>query len=83
MCWLEYVGHYQKRVRTRLRKLKKKKRGLGGRGRLTNGTIDRLQNFFGVAIRQNTGDLVAMKSAALATLFYVASSKINNWYYPH
>ncbi|MBX9702962.1 MAG: hypothetical protein K2X39_02290, partial [Silvanigrellaceae bacterium] len=80
---LECVGHYQKRVGTRLRKLKKKVRGLGGRGRLTDATIDRLQNFFGVAIRQNTGNLVAMKSAALATLFHVASSKANNWHYPH
>ena len=50
---------------------------------MPDATIDRLQNFFGVAIRQNTGDLVAMKSAALATLFYVTSSKINNWHYPH
>ena len=80
---LECVGHYQKRVGTRLRKLKKKVKGLGGRGRLTDSTIDRLQNFFGLAIRQNTGDLVAMKSSALATLFHVASSKVNNWHYPH
>ena len=80
---LECVGHYQKRVGTRLRKLKKKVRGLGGRGRLTDATIGRLQNFFGIAIRQNTGDIVAMKSSALATLFHVASLKDNNWHYPH
>ena len=36
------VGHDQKRVGTRLRNLKKKEKGLGGRCRLTDTTIDRL-----------------------------------------
>lgn len=40
----ECLGHYQKRVGTRLRKLKKKE--LVGRGRMTHAAIDRLQNFF-------------------------------------
>ena len=39
---LECVGHYQERVGTRLRNLKKKEKGLGGRCRLTDTTIDRL-----------------------------------------
>nr|XP_047137499.1 uncharacterized protein LOC124814004 [Hydra vulgaris] len=77
---LECVGHYQKRVGTRLRKLKKNVKGLGGRGRLTNAVIDRLQNFFGVAIRSNTNDLNKMKQAVLASLFHVASSKENNYH---
>ena len=80
---LECVGHYQKRVGTRLRNLKKKEKGLGGRGKLTDAVIDRLQNFFGVAIRQNSGNLEEMKKAVLASLFHVASSKVNNWHYPH
>lgn len=80
---LECVGHYQKRVGTRLRKLKKTVKGLGGRGRLTDATVDRLQNFFGVAIRQNAGDLNGMKAATLASLFHVASSKNVNLHYPH
>ena len=50
---LECVGHYQKRVRTRLRNLKKKEKRLGGPRRLTDATIDRLYNYTGVAIRQN------------------------------
>ena len=62
----------------RLRKLKKNVKGLGGRGRLTDATIDRLQNFFGVAIRQNAGNLEGMYSVTLASLFHVASSKDNN-----
>ena len=75
---LECVGHYQKRVGNRLRKLKKNVKGLGGRGRLTDATIDRLQNLFGVAIRQNAGNLEGMYSATLASLFHVAPSKDNN-----
>ena len=80
---LECVGHYQKRVGTRLRNLKKKGKGLGGRGKLTNAVIDRLQSFFRVAIRQNSGNLEEMKRAVLASLFHVASLKVNNWHYPH
>ena len=37
---LDCVGHYQKHVGTRLRNLKKKDKGLGGRCRLTDTTID-------------------------------------------
>jgi hypothetical protein len=77
------VGHYQKRVGTRCRKLKKNVKGLGGRGRLTDATIDRLQNYFGVAIRQNTGRLEDMQNSVRASLFHVASSKTNNWHNPH
>ena len=50
---LECVGHYQIHVGTRLQNLEKKEMSLGGRGRLTDVFIDRLQNYFGVAIRQN------------------------------
>ena len=39
---LECVGHYQKRVGTWLQNLKKKEKGLGGRCRLTDSTIDQL-----------------------------------------
>ena len=39
---LECVGHYQKRVGTRLRSLKKKEKGLVGGCRLTDTTINRL-----------------------------------------
>jgi len=53
----ECVGHVQKRVGTALRKLKKQKKGLAGRGKLTDAMIDRLQNYYGIAIRSNVGDL--------------------------
>ena len=65
-----------------MRKLKKREKGLGGRGKLTDATIDHLQNFFGLAIRQNTGSLSGMKAGVLASLFHVASSK-TNLHFPH
>ncbi len=54
----ECVGHVQKRLGTRLRKLKdslKKQKladgkPIGGRNRLTDKTVDTLQNYYGLAI---------------------------------
>ena len=77
---LECIGHVQKRVGNRLRNLKKNVKGLGGRGRLTDNIIDKLQNYYGMAIRQNSGDLNAMKSATAASLFHVASSAANDYH---
>ena len=74
----ECVGHVQKRLGTALRKLKKEKKGLGGKGRLTDAMIDKLQNYYGIAIRSNTGNLPAMKKAILASLFHCASSADRN-----
>ena len=71
----ECVGHVQKRLGTALRKLKKEKKGLGGKGRLTDAMIDKLQNYYGIAIRSNSGDLAGMKKAIHATLFHCASSE--------
>ena len=45
----ECIGHYQKRVGNRLRKLRKEKK-LGGKKRLTNKNIDTLQNYFGIGM---------------------------------
>ncbi|GFV34504.1 uncharacterized protein TNCV_2028741 [Trichonephila clavipes] len=50
---LECIGHIQKRVGSRLRKLKKNPKGLGGKGKLTDKFIDKLQNYSGIAIRSN------------------------------
>ncbi|GFX56852.1 uncharacterized protein TNCV_496001 [Trichonephila clavipes] len=41
----EYIGHIQKRVGTKLRKLKSKRKHLGGRGKLTDAFIDKLQDY--------------------------------------
>ena len=75
---LKCVGHFQKRVGTRLRKLRSEYKGrklsdgkfLTGKGRLTDVAINSLQNYFGMAIRQNSGQLYAMKKAIGAALFH-------------
>ena len=77
---LECIGHVQKRVGTRLRNLKKKNKGLGGKGKLTDKKIDKLQNYYGIGIRRNTHSLEAMQKAARAVLFHVASSATKNYH---
>ena len=70
----ECVGHVQKRMGSRLRSYKTKCRGLrlsdgktvGGKGRLTDKTIDKIQNFYGQCIRNYVGDLDGMKEAIWA-----------------
>ena len=76
----ECIGHVQKRIGTRLRALKKNIKGIGGKGKLTNSIIDKLQNYYGISIRSNVGDLEKMKKAIHASLFHVASSEENNWH---
>ena len=59
----------QKRIGTRLREYKKKMRGtklkdgltVGGKNRLTDKVIDKIQNYYGQAIRGNIGDKEGMK----------------------
>lgn len=84
---LECIGHIQKRVGSRLRKLKQKCNamklklsdglGLGGRGRLTDGQIDLLQTYYGLAVRRNVGSLKDMKSAIWAIYFHKLSTDEN------
>ena len=74
----ECVGHVQKRVGTALRKLKKDKKGLVGRGKLTDTIIDRLQNYYGIAIGSNVGHLLGMKKPIHASLMHCESSKERN-----
>ena len=75
----ECVGHVQKRVGSRLRSIKRdyKKKKLsdgkgisGGKGRLTEKVMNTLQNHFGMAIRQNTSNLYAMRKAVAAVLHH-------------
>ena len=63
----ECIGHIQKRVGNRLRKLEQEVSDLGGAGKLTDSMVDRLENYYGVAIRNNVG----------AVLFHCASAKEN------
>ena len=72
---LECVGHVQKRVGCRLRNLTKKEKGLGGKGKLTDSIIDKLQNHYGIAIRSNKNKLKAMQTVAKATCFILHQVK--------
>ena len=71
----ECIGHVQKRVGAALRKLRKDKKDVRGKGKLTDKMIDRLQNYYGIAIRSNANNLEGMKKAILAALFHCVSSK--------
>lgn len=71
----ECIGHVQKRVGTALRKLKRDNPGLGGKGKLTDSQIDKLQNYYGIAIRSNVGNLAGMKKAIHASFMHCASSE--------
>lgn len=67
---------------TALRNLKQGHRGekladgktIGGAGRLTDKVINSLQNYYGDAIRKNTGDVKAMMKAVQATLLHCNST---------
>ena len=66
----ECVGHIQKRMGTALRKFVADNKGqklmdgkpVGGKGRLTKEKIDKIQNYYGMAIRNNPEDLAKMQN---------------------
>ena len=72
---LECCGHVQKRMGRRLNDAitrckgnvyeynLKSIKGIGGQGKLTKKAVWRIQGHYGAAIRNNTGDLAAMKKA--------------------
>ena len=72
----ECIGHIQKKIGSRGRALRQRLRGkklcdgkpVAGKGRLTDTTLNLLQNYFGMAIRQNLGNIYQMKKAVWATL---------------
>ncbi|XP_011858398.1 PREDICTED: uncharacterized protein LOC105555959 [Vollenhovia emeryi] len=59
---------------TRLRNLKKKKHGLGGKGKLTGKLIDELAIYYGLAIRRNSNSIEKMKQQIWATLYHKIST---------
>ena len=75
----ECIGHVQKRLGTALRKYKSVMRGTlmadrksaGGKGRLTDKVIDKMQNFFGQAIRNAEGDKQIMIKDIWAVLMHM------------
>lgn len=78
---LECVGHIQKRMGARLRKLRQETKGklddekpLGGKSRLTLNVIDELQTYYGLAIRRNVDSIDNMYTAVWATYFHKLST---------
>ena len=56
-----------------------------GAGRLTDKAINTLQNYYGMAIRNNVGDLYGMKKLVWATLFHncdIANEKERHQFCP-
>ena len=76
----ECVGHIQKRVGSRLRKLKKEYGGIklsdgkGLRGRLGDKEINKLQNYFGIAIRKNSHSVQDMQKSIGAVLYHCSET---------
>ena len=70
---LECVGHVQKRLGAHLRNKVKEYKStsipVGARGQLNEKTINSMQNFHGLAIRQNLNDKYEIKKAIGAILF--------------
>lgn len=79
---LECVGHVEKRMSSRLTKLKSKMgrnkmsdgKTIGGRGRLTDTAIKVIQKLYVLAIRKNTNSLDKMRTAVWATFCHLQSS---------
>ena len=75
----ECVSHVQKWLGTALRKYKKDNKGkklsdgkmVGGKGRLTDKVIDKMQNYYRKAIRSNKGDLNRMKESIKAIQYHM------------
>lgn len=74
----ECVGHVQKRMGARLRRIKKNTKGLGGKGKLTAKLIDELSVYYGLAIRRNKDSVEEMKQAIWATLSHKCSTNENS-----
>ena len=72
---LQSVGHVQKRLGTALRKLNRDVKGLDGRGKLTENLINKLQNYYGIAMRSNLGDRKGMKKVIDAKVFHCMQQK--------
>ena len=53
-----------------MKEYKGTKTPLGGRGKLTKNTIDSMQNWYRMAIRDNLTDLYQMKKAVVAILWH-------------
>ncbi|GFT88451.1 uncharacterized protein TNCV_262511 [Trichonephila clavipes] len=84
---IECVGHVQKRMGSRLRKLKAlwgKKKLYDGKGRLTDAIISKLTTFYGNAIRANSHNVNEMRQAVWAVWAHTSSTddEPKHWFCP-
>ena len=78
----ECIGHIQKRMGNRLRNFRKRLKSqllsdgkkISGKGRLTDKVINKMQNYYGLAIRQNVNQLYAMKKSIFAILLHLTEN---------
>ncbi|GFT18859.1 uncharacterized protein TNCV_1671971 [Trichonephila clavipes] len=66
----ECIGHIQKRVDSKLRILRTKEKGLGGKGKLSDSFMDKIQNYYDIAIRSNIRNLEEMQRAVIADFYH-------------
>ena len=79
---IECVGHVQKRTGLRIRNLRAQcgkgqladGKIISGRGRLTEDQVKSMQQYHGNAVRDNKGDLKAMRQVIWATFFHKGST---------
>ena len=74
---LECIGHIQKRIGSRLRNVRTKHKEtlsdgkrISGRGHLTEKLINKLQNLYGIALRQNVNKTGHEMKVAIGTVLY-------------
>ncbi|XP_070379643.1 uncharacterized protein [Dermacentor albipictus] len=71
----ECFNHVQKRMGAALRNLvQKSDKALGGKGRLTKALIDKLTDYYGWALRNNSNDAAAMQRAVMASYHHITST---------
>ena len=81
----ECVGHVQKRMGSALRNFKNDHKGkkladgkpVVGKGRLTERVINSMQNYYGLVIRENKGNLQGMKDGIWAIYYHMIKSDDN------
>lgn len=68
------INHVAKRMYAGLDALKKAKKGLGGKGKLTNVKMKQLTNYYACALKDNAPDVPAMQRGVFATLLHSYST---------
>ena len=77
---LECIADVQKEWGQLLGKLPKERKDMRGKGKRTDRIFDKLQTYYGIAIRSKLGSLESMTKAILSALFHCASSQENKYH---